>query len=181
MGNCDGSKLSNVSIKNSSFIQEQEKIPSSPIISSKQQNYNNYNIQKQKIKSPIQINNNKIHNSQSKNNMFPKISIAPMKSIYSYKQLNKISLDDPNEISFDEAKNFLYNKCNISPSILDDNGTTKIGWSKGAKRGPPGFLKDYIPPIGWTGIGLKVVNIYEDNVWIGTNNSPGEWYIGIME
>ena len=98
---------------------------------------------------------------------------------------NIIHLLKPNiihseKISFLDCKNFLYYKCGISSSILDDQGTTKTGWRKGAKSGPPGYLKDYIPPEGWIAIGLKVVNLYDhgNNEWIGTNNTPGEWYIG---
>ena len=50
----------------------------------------------------------------------------------------------------------------------------------GQKRGPPGYLKDYIPPLGWIGIGLKVKNLYDNgnNTWLGMNNVKGEWYIG---
>ena len=72
------------------------------------------------------------------------------------------------------------NVCNISPSIIDDRGTTNTGWRTGKKSGPPGYLKDYIPPIGWIAIGLKAFDMYDngDNTWIGTNNSIGEWYIG---
>ena len=83
-------------------------------------------------------------------------------------------------LSIDEAKQFLINACNISPSILDDQGNAITGWRIGHKCGPPGYLKDFIPPIGWTAIGLKVYNMYdnEDNTWVGTNNSIGEWYIG---
>ena len=52
-------------------------------------------------------------------------------------------------VSIDEAKQFLLNVCNISPFILDDKGTTNIGWLIGITSGPPGYLKDFIPPIGW--------------------------------
>ena len=33
--------------------------------------------------------------------------------------------------------------------------------------------------MGWTGIGLKVKNKYDngDNTWIGMDNSPGEWCV----
>ena len=51
-------------------------------------------------------------------------------------------------VSVEEAKQFLIKGCNISPSILDDKGTTNTGWRIGAKSGPPGYLKDFIPPIG---------------------------------
>ena len=38
---------------------------------------------------------------------------------------------------------------------------------------------EYVPPIWWIGIGLKVIDLYHimDNAWIGTNNNPSEWYI----
>ena len=38
---------------------------------------------------------------------------------------------------------------------------------------------DYHPPLGWIGIGLKVLDKYDngDNSWIGMNNSPGEWCV----
>ena len=51
-------------------------------------------------------------------------------------------------------------------------------WYK--KWASKGYLKDYIPPIGWTAIGLKAFNTHDngDNTWIGRNNSIGEWYIG---
>ena len=50
----------------------------------------------------------------------------------------------------------------------------------GCKNGPKGYLKDYHPPIGWTGIGLKVASMYDNgnNVWLGNDNCNGEWYIG---
>ena len=86
--------------------------------------------------------------------------------------------NSPN-LSIDEAEDFLINGCNINPSILDKQGNAIVNWRKGQKSGPAGYSKDYIPPIGWTGIGLKVIDLYDnmDNEWIGTNNNPGEWYI----
>ena len=47
-------------------------------------------------------------------------------------------------------------------------------------NGPPGYLKNFYPPIGWTTIGLKVWGKYDngDNSQLGTSNVPGEWYIG---
>ena len=102
---------------------------------------------------------------------------------YSFNHLKNYSLTLNNNqelVSSNEAKNFLYYKCFISPSIIDDMGTTNIGWRRGAKSGPYFYLKDYIPPEGWTAIGLKVVNLYDDgnNEWLGTKNTRGEWYIG---
>ena len=35
----------------------------------------------------------------------------------------------------------------------------------------------YYPPLGWIGIGLKVMDKYEDNIWIGMENCEGEWSV----
>ena len=37
--------------------------------------------------------------------------------------------------------------------------------------------KPYDPPLGWIGIGLKVMDKYEDNIWIGKENIEGEWCV----
>ena len=37
--------------------------------------------------------------------------------------------------------------------------------------------KPYYPPLGWIGIGLNVIDKYEDNIWIGMDNSEGEWCV----
>ena len=185
MGVCDSSssneaRLSNQNLSfNNSYETESlhSEEPTKPtnfqasknIIPSFKQNIDNFNIQKMPQPQPIiSIKQSNSFNILNKTKTFQ----------------NQITIDDKNnssnEISFAEAKDFLFNKCNIKASILDDSGTTKTGWGINEKRGPPGYLKDYIPPIGWTGIGLKAKNIYDsgDNSWIGSNNSPGEWYVG---
>ena len=79
-----------------------------------------------------------------------------------------------------EATKFLIEGCNISPTILDEKGNSQSGWRIGKRNGPKGYLKDYYPPEGWTGIGLKVASLYDhgNNDWLGNDNSDGEWYIG---
>ena len=79
-----------------------------------------------------------------------------------------------------EAYNLLIKGCKIDPNILDKRGNCQSGWRTGCKNGPKGYLKDYHPPIGWTGIGLKVASMYDNgnNVWLGNDNCNGEWYIG---
>ena len=100
-------------------------------------------------------------------------TISPTSPAISSKNPNTISLQRPLfNVSIDEAKQFLIIGCNISPSILDKQGDAQTGWRIGTKSGPPGYLKDFIPPIGWTAIGLKAFN--RDR----TNNSVVEWYIG---
>ena len=67
----------------------------------------------------------------------------------------------------------------IDPNIFDDRFDKDNNWGQCQKRGPPGFLMDYDPPLGWIGFGLKVLNIYDngDNSWLSNGNIEGEWYI----
>ena len=64
--------------------------------------------------------------------------------------------------------------------MLDNAGDCTCGWHVGSKNGPPDYLKSFIPPNGWTAIGLKVNNLFDDgdNTWLGTSNVVGEWYVG---
>ena len=65
--------------------------------------------------------------------------------------------------------------CKLKQSMLDYRGNNKDGgWAgKGEKRGG----EEYIPPIGWTGYGLKVYDVYESNTWLGMSNCKGEWCV----
>ena len=75
---------------------------------------------------------------------------------------------------------FLKNGCYIPENMLDSRGDC-LTWGSGKSGGPPNYLKDYILPLGWTGIGLKVLNLYDngDNILLGrSNNNNGEWFIG---
>ena len=70
--------------------------------------------------------------------------------------------------------------CIIIPYMFDPRGDNSDGgWGIGEKRGPPGYLQIYDPPIGYTGYGLRVLNQYDngDNTWLDYNNVNGEWYI----
>ena len=77
------------------------------------------------------------------------------------------------------SKEFLDKECNIPQSKLDKRGDCLGGWRVDDKNGPPGYLKDYTPPKGWTGVGLAVQDIYDegDNTWLGREKKKGEWYI----
>ena len=46
----------------------------------------------------------------------------------------------------------------ISRNNLDPNGNRIDGWGVGEKRGG----RDYDPPIGWIGIGLKICGKYDN-------------------
>ena len=63
----------------------------------------------------------------------------------------------------------------LTRNQLDPRGNRNDGWGIGEQRGG----KDYDPPIGFNGIGLKVWDKYDggDNTWIGMSNSPGEWCV----
>ena len=63
--------------------------------------------------------------------------------------------------------------CKLSKNQLDPAGNRSEGWAEGEMRGN----KPYNPPLGWTGIGLKVSNKYESDEWLGCNNSINEWCV----
>ena len=80
-------------------------------------------------------------------------------------------------------KMFLIYRCNVPLDKLDktyDLTSGFTGWRQESHNGPPRYLKKFIPPFGWTAIGINVLNKYDngDNTWIGTSNVDGEWYIG---
>ena len=63
--------------------------------------------------------------------------------------------------------------CKLSKKQLDARGNRSEGWGEGECRGN----KPYDPPLGWIGIRLKVLDKYEDNIWIGMDNVEGEWCV----
>ena len=75
----------------------------------------------------------------------------------------------------DIEKGIIFEGCLLTSSMLDYRGNNKDGgWAPdGQKRGG----EPYIPPKGWIGYGLKVLDVYSDNNWIGMNNGPGEWIV----
>ena len=93
---------------------------------------------------------------------------------------NKFMNKFKNDNEFTELKNLkdiqkdiILGGCKLSKDQLDPRGNRSDGWGIGEKRGG----KEYDPPIGWKGIGLKVWDKYGDNTWIGMNNIPGEWCV----
>jgi len=69
----------------------------------------------------------------------------------------------------------LMSGCKLNKNQLDNKGNNEDGgWApEGEMRGN----KPYYPPKGWIGIGLKVLDKYEDNVWIEMENIEGEWCV----
>ena len=85
-----------------------------------------------------------------------------------------------NEVEYPELKNLktihtdvMMGACKLSKTQLDPRGNRSEGWGINENRGN----KPYYPPLGWTGIGLKVWDKYENNTWIGMSNNPGEWCV----
>ena len=115
-------------------------------------NYNNqyYNLE----------NNNNQYSKNNKNNQYRRLSGRKKDFLKSLKnKIIKIIMIDPN--------------------IFDERFDKDNNWGQCQKRGPPGFLMDYDPPLGWIGFGLKVLNLYDngDNSWLSNGNIEGEWYI----
>ena len=65
--------------------------------------------------------------------------------------------------------------CKLSEDMLDPRGNRETGWGENEMRG--GFK--YIPPKGWKGYGLKVMDKYDggNNDWLAYNGNPNEWAI----
>ena len=63
--------------------------------------------------------------------------------------------------------------CKLSKNQLDPAGNRSEGWAVNEMRGN----MPYNPPLGWTGIGLKVSNKYESDEWLGCTNSINEWCV----
>jgi len=86
-------------------------------------------------------------------------------------------------VSIQEGKNFLMYGCGVPFYKLDSKGDLEYNssyWRVGKFNGPPGHLKKFIPPTGWTAVGLKVAGCFDEgnDDWLGTSNKFGEWYIG---
>ena len=83
-------------------------------------------------------------------------------------------------ISCDINLNCLLSFCTIDQDMFDHNyDDLNDGWGRNEKRGPPDYLMDYDPPIGYKGYGLKVSGKYDsgNDTWLGYTNVEGEWYI----
>ena len=74
----------------------------------------------------------------------------------------------------------IFEQLQINENILEPLADRDIGWwGEGEKRGG----NEYIPPLnGWVGIGLKVLDRYDNgnNDWIGFENEKGEFSIGYI-
>ena len=89
--------------------------------------------------------------------------------------------DEPELVKLKEIqKELLFTGCKLKKSMLDARGNNADGgWGKGEKRGG----EEYIPPEGWIGYGLKVLDKYDlekegkQNDWLAYDNREGEWCV----
>ena len=116
---------------------------------------------------------------------FPQKGSVHVQLIFQNEEFNNLNVDEfkkkfQSDMEYPELAQIkeiqvdvIMGACKLSKSQLDPRGNRSEGWGVGEQRGN----KDYFPPLGWIGIGLKVMDKYEDNVWIGMSNSPGEWCV----
>ena len=81
---------------------------------------------------------------------------------------------------FEELKNLkeihsdvILGGCKLSKKLLDERGNRVEGWGVNEKRGG----RPYNPPIGWIGIGLRVLDKYENNDWVAFDGNSNEWCV----
>jgi hypothetical protein len=116
---------------------------------------------------------------------YPQKGSFEVQVIFQDDEFNNLDLEEfkkkfQDEKDFEELKNLkeihtdiIMGACKLSKNQLDSRGNRTDGWRVGEKRGN----KPYDPPLGWIGIGLKVLDKYEDNIWIGMNNAKEEWCV----
>ena len=118
---------------------------------------------------------------------FPQKGSYHVQVIFQSDEFNNLDIDEfkskfKNDPEFKELSNLkdihsdmILGGCKLSKDLLDPKGNRNDGWAIGEKRGG----KPYDPPLGYIGIGLKVLNKYDsgNNAWIGMKNIPGEWCV----
>ena len=118
---------------------------------------------------------------------YPQKGSMSVQLIFQNDEFNDLNLDEmkqkfKNDKEFSDLKNLkeihtdlIMGACKLSKNQLDSNGNRIDGWGINEKRGNI----DYHPPLGWIGIGLKVLDKYDNgnNDWIGMKNLKGEWSI----
>ena len=107
--------------------------------------------------------------------------------IFQNDDFNNLDLDDwkmklKNDYEYPEFqcikginKGAIMSSCKLTKKMLDPRGDRTEGWGINESRGG----KPYYPPLGWIGIGLNVLDKYDNgnNNWIGMINSSDEWCV----
>lgn len=118
---------------------------------------------------------------------FPQRGSLRVQVIFQSDEFNNLDLEDfkskfKNDNDFSELQNLkeihmdtILGGCRLKKSQLDSQGNRVDGWGINEQRGK----RPYYPPLGWIGIGLKVIDKYDDgdNKWLGMDNSDEEWCV----
>ena len=146
---------------------------------------NNQKLTNEKLKNKfIKLWLTRIHSKIKikKNNLY-------FKSLFLEKlSLSLVSMENIEITKLEKLKNLfkeikeieyklLLEGCVICPDMFDTRWNNRDGgWAKkGEKRGG----REYIPPYGWIGYGLNVIDKYDNknNTWLGMKNIKGEWWV----
>ena len=136
---------------------------------------------KEKISKDYKIEKNKIILA------FPQRGSFRIQLIFQSDKFNNLDIKDfllkfQNDKDFPELQNLktihedvIMGGCKLTRAQLDARGNRFKKWGINEKRGN----KPYNPPLGWIGIGLNVLDKYDngDNKWIGMKNIKGEWCV----
>ncbi len=117
---------------------------------------------------------------------FPQKGSFHVQVIFQSDEFNDLNVDEfkekfQNDDEFKELQylkeihtNIIMGGCKLSKNQLDSRGNIIQGYGENEYRGG----RPYNPPLGWIGIGLRVLDKYDNNNdWIGHSNSPGEWCV----
>ena len=118
---------------------------------------------------------------------FPQKGSLTVQVIFQSDEFNNLDKDDfiskfKNDPEYSELQNLkeihsdtLLGACKLKKNQLDPRGNRIEGWGINEMRGS----KPYNPPLGWIGIGLNVMDKYDDgdNTWLDMNNLEGEWCV----
>ena len=126
---------------------------------------------KKKILKEIPINENELNFLSLKEGSI-KISFSSNSNIPNVENIKNKNMEIINSTT-----EMLIKACLLSPEIFEPKyNITDINWvRKGGLRGG----QKYIPPIGFLGYSLNILNKYDngDNSWIGMTNSNNEWWV----
>ena len=118
---------------------------------------------------------------------YPQKGSLSVQLIFERDEFNNLNLDEfkkkfRNDKDFPELENLkeihtdvIIGACKLNKNQLDSRGNRIDGWGENEQRGN----MDYHPPSDWIGIGLRVLDKYDNgnNDWIGMENKKGEWCV----
>ena len=142
--------------------------------------FNNFYIKlKKKLLSLFCLNENDIIMSDPRLDPYTITSIIKKEK---FKELSKEQIfqklkEDPEFNQIKEVEHcILLSGCKLNPYMMDSLGNNKDGgWGINQIRGG----LPYLPPLGWYGYGLRVLNRFDkgDNTWLNYKNHKGVWSV----